>query len=270
MKITLLCGDAPNQRALANLLHEEFEIKNLVIWSPSVNESGKSRSRLVTLNKLLSGVFNFSYRKSWFRMLEYFESKYISFPIQPLLVTSNVNNKEVMKLFEGLNDSLVVVSGTNLLSRDLINVLPVSSRIVNLHTGISPYVKGGPNCTNWCLANDKISRIGNSVMWIDSGIDSGNLIVTEKTDLEGVSSLLELHVKVMMHAHDLYLRAIRKILTGQPVPSISQKDFTESNLYLTRDWTVAQQAKGLLNFWFRFKILGNIGKENDVIHLVRL
>jgi folate-dependent phosphoribosylglycinamide formyltransferase PurN len=270
MKITLLCGDAPNQRALANLLHEEFKIKNLVIWSPSINESGKSRFRLLTLNKLLIGVFNFSYRKSWFRMLEYFESKYISFPIQPLLVTSNVNNKEVMKLFEGLNDSLVVVSGTNLLSRELINKLPLNSRIVNLHTGISPYVKGGPNCTNWCLANDKISRIGNSVMWIDTGIDSGNLIATERTNLEGVNSLLELQVKVMMHAHDLYLRAIRNILTGRPIPSISQKDFSESNLFLTRDWTIAKQARGLLHFWLRFKILRNSNREIEDIRLVSL
>ena len=270
MKITLLCGEAPNQRALANLLHKEFEIQNLVIWLPPMNESGKSRYRFATLDKLLRGIFNFPYRKSWYGMLEYFERCYSSFPIQPLMVTSSINSKEVMMLFKTLNDSLIVVSGTNLLSKDLINALPASSRIVNLHTGISPYVKGGPNCTNWCLANNKISRIGNSVMWIDGGIDSGNLIVTEKTDLEGVSSLLGLHVKVMLHAHDLTLRAIRKILNGQPVSSVSQQDFSERKLFLTRDWTIAEQVKGLLHFWWRFKILRDIDEEIEEIRLVGL
>lgn len=270
MKITFLCGKTPNQRTLANLLHKEFEIQNLVIWEPSIKEADKSRYKSVTLNRFLRGIFNFPYRNSWFKMLKYYEGEHKSFPIQPLLRTSDINNEEVMKLIESLTDTLVVVSGTNLLSRELINKLPLSSRIINLHTGISPYVKGGPNCTNWCLANDKISRIGNSVMWIDAGIDSGNLIATEKTNLEGVNSLLELQVKVMVHAHDLYLRAIRNILAGRPVPSISQKDFSESNLFLTRDWTIAKQARGLLHFWFRFKILRNSNREIEDIRLVSL
>ena len=64
MKITFLCGEAANQRTLANLIHEEFEIQNLVIWEPSIKEADKSRYKSVTLNRLLIGIFNFLYRKN--------------------------------------------------------------------------------------------------------------------------------------------------------------------------------------------------------------
>ena len=78
----------------------------------------------------------------------------------------------VQKLFrkiandlEKLKPELVIVSGTNLLAEHLIKTIRAYAKIINLHTGISPYVKGGPNCTNWCIYHANFSFIGNTVMY---------------------------------------------------------------------------------------------------------
>jgi len=38
----------------------------------------------------------------------------------------------------------------------------------------------------WCLAKNWLHLIGNTVMWIDPGIDSGDLLSTERTPLDGM------------------------------------------------------------------------------------
>jgi methionyl-tRNA formyltransferase len=143
---------------------------------------------------------------------------------------------------------LVAVSGTNLVGRKIIAEAASRRGIVNLHTGISPYVKGGPNCTNWCLATRKFDLIGNTVMWLDPGIDTGNIIATERTPLTGDEDLAELHWKVMEHAHDLYRRAIAKIASGEPVASVPQSELGTGPVYYLADWTATQMIKARRNF----------------------
>jgi methionyl-tRNA formyltransferase len=41
--------------------------------------------------------------------------------------------------------------------------------------------------------------IGSTVMLLDDGIDSGNIIASARTPLNGRESLLELHIKVIDH-----------------------------------------------------------------------
>lgn len=265
MKITVLCGDAPNQIAFTNLLHQEFRIENIIVWSPN-----KYKVNIIEVKKILLGLASYPYRSAWFGMLSHFNKSYGDFPFEPLLITSDINSQDVANQIECLENTLIVVSGTNLLGSALLNLVPKSSKIINLHTGISPYVKGGPNCTNWCLANNQLARIGNTVMWINTGIDSGNLITTEQVELADIGSLLELHIRVMQHAHSLYIRAIRRILSGQVVPSIPQENIDEGKLYLTRDWTLRMRIKGLINYWIRFKVRKDASKAQENLVLVSL
>src|SRR5206468_12540277 len=118
-----------------------------------------------------------------------------AFPQTPIQV-ADINAPEVLALVEREKPDLVVVSGTNLLKPPLIAKIRETGKVVNLHTGISPFIKGGPSCTNWCLALRRFDLIGNTVMWLDAGIDSGAIIATERTPLTGRESLLELHIAV--------------------------------------------------------------------------
>src|SRR5690606_12059731 len=116
--------------------------------------------------------------------------------------------------------------------KDKLLKIEVSKGIMNLHTGLSPYVKGGPNCTNWCIANNEWHLIGNTIMWINEGIDTGNIITSESLDITQCTSLSEVHKIVMEHAHDLYLRAVNFVLYNDPpYISVPQSELGAGSLY---------------------------------------
>ena len=163
-----------------------------------------------------------------------------------------MNDSKVLKLVEDLRPDVTIVSGTNLLGSCLIGTIKSYGRVINLHTGISPYIKGGPNCTNWCFYLGRPDLIGNTIMWLNEGIDSGNIIATERTSFSTRDSLLDIHIKVMEHGHDLYIRALRKILYHEEIPDINQDTLIPHRLFLGKDWGVSHRIKALSNYlWIR-------------------
>src|SRR6266496_4394370 len=243
MRIILWIGNESNQKALANKIHQKFPLAAIVVETRKVREK-------ITLSKLVSKVFEKVFLakigKAWFGMLYYYRQKFPSYPDAPFLNTENINNDEVYEFTRKFDPDLVLVSGTRLIRDRLLSISP-SVRIMNLHTGLSPYIKGGPNCTNWCIANRQFHLIGNTVMWIDKGIDSGNLMATEFTEFTGKESLLQVHIKVMEHAHSLYLRSIEQ-LSRNKVNNISQENISSGITYYTKQWGLKEKMRLLRNF----------------------
>lgn len=188
--------------------------------------------------------------ETWFKMLREYDAEFPDFPDVPVIRVKNINDAAAIETLEKYAPDLTIVSGTNLVGK---KALKASKKIVNLHTGISPYVKGGPNCTNWCLAKNWFHLIGNTVMWLDLGIDTGKIISTEQTPLDGGETLFELHWKVMQHAHDLYVRAIRQIGEGREVPAIAQDEIATGTTFYTADWDLTAQRNALKNFRANYK-----------------
>jgi len=137
------------------------------------------------------------------------------------------------------NPDLIIVSGTRLIKEKMLSIKPKLG-ILNLHTGLSPYIKGGPNCTNWCIATKQFHLIGNTIMWIDLGIDTGNIVTTEFTNIDSSDNLLDIHIKVMEHAHSLYLKAIDFLSKGN-MSSVKQSEIAKGKTYYTKDWTLKQK-----------------------------
>jgi folate-dependent phosphoribosylglycinamide formyltransferase PurN len=243
VKTLLLCNPAPNQRALANKLHAVSPLTAIALVTPA---AAKARTKLS--RRLAGALLGLPLRRAWFAMLASYARRFPEFPEVPLSRHEGVNSDSVCRLVEEVRPDLVLVSGTDLLRPPLIELVSRFGRIMNLHTGISPYVKGGPNCTNWCLALAEPDLIGNTIMWIDAGIDSGQIVATERTALSGTESLTALHVAVMEHAHDLYSRALERARDGLALPSVPQRELGEGRLFLTRHWTPRQAARAYLNF----------------------
>ena len=138
---------------------------------------------------------------------------------------------------------------------------------MNLHTGISPYIKGGPDCTFWCLCLKEFDLIGNTIMWIDSGIDSGNIIATEQTILNGNESLVELKIKTMNHAHDLFLRAIERFYNKIPLKSIKQSNLNPHRLFLSKHWGLKEKIISLFNYYIYFRESNIVPTQKKLISL---
>ena len=255
MKILFFTSPQGNQRALAHKIARHLPIAAIVTVTPrhSWTKRPPLAKRLKGLAKRAIALpVGLPLRRAWFAMTAHYEAAFPAFPQLPLEV-DDINAPEIIALVERERPGLVVVSGTNLLKPSLIEAIHRTGKVVNLHTGISPYIKGGPNCTYWCLALGRFDLIGNTVMWLDAGIDSGAIIATERTPLTGRESLLDLQLSVMEHAHSLYVRAIRRFAEGKTLPSVRQGDLGERRLFLTRHWNAKHVARALANYYLRYR-----------------
>ncbi|MBO8240319.1 hypothetical protein HA152_06330 [Prochlorococcus marinus XMU1412] len=246
-----LCDARSNQKALAHKIHAKFKIDGIIVVNQKVKKLKRTNFKLSL--KRISNFIGFlltfgQFRKAWFGMLSYYEKNFSEFPIKPLIEVHDINQIEVEKIILTFKPELVLVSGTNILQQKLLNIINQYGVIMNLHTGISPYIKGGPDCTFWCLYLKEFDLIGNTIMWIDSGIDSGNIISTEQTKLNGDESLLDLKIKNMNHGHSLYLRAIELFLNKKILPNVSQSFFKPQRLFLSKNWGLKEQFLAYYNF----------------------
>ena len=261
MKLLLWIGNAPQHIALANLLQQKFDVVGVILESrPSRNKS--------LLSRIQKRLFQSPLATAWKSMQAECRQRHPALTNPNVLHVENINSQAAIDFATAQAADLVAVSGTRMIKSQMLSQAP-TGKILNLHTGLSPYIKGGPNCTNWCLAELKIHLIGNTVMWIDEGIDSGNLIGTEFTPLLGSENLSELHIKVMQHAHDLYVRCIDKAIRGE-AKNVDQKTICAGTTYYSRQWTSAKVRAAAQNFnqSYRDVVAGNLEKLRHGIETV--
>ena len=246
LRIVIWCGKAPNQKALANKIAKRFDLAGIVIDKGNPLRKKKNISKIIAL---LWDQFRFRrIYNAWKELMAYYDKEFPGWPNTEKLEVSGINSEATAAFTKQLQPDLIVVSGTGLIKEPLLST-PASIGIINLHTGLSPFVKGGPNCTNWCIANNEWELVGNTIMWLNAGIDAGNIITTESIDIRNEADLDSAHRRVMEHAHDLYLRAIDYLAArNTPYHSVPQQKIDRGNLYLTKMWTPAKRS-ALLKNW---------------------
>lgn len=244
-RLVLWINKEPCQIALACKISEKFDVVGVVFES---RPSKRKLSFKKIIEKVIEKIFLRKLDQAWVVMQENYKNQFSDIPSHiPTLVVENINQKEVTAFTQSRDTDLVIVSGTSLIKKHMFQ-LSLSKGIMNLHTGLSPYIKGGPNCTNWCFAINKPELIGNTVMWLDEGIDSGKIISTETTDFNKKPSFIQLHQQVMEHAHDLYLRCIDVVLKLDNYQGILQKEISNGTTFFTKQWTLKQKWKAIQNF----------------------
>lgn len=257
-KIVIWCGNAPNQRALANKMADKFCLCGIVIDNKSNGKKPPLVKRVVAA--LQDRIFFKTINHSWSALQQEYAKRYPQWPGVPVVHVDSINSDRAYAFTRQVSPDLIVVSGTGLVRSQMLSLRPAKG-IINLHTGLSPYMKGGPNCTNWCISTGQYCMIGNTIMWINEGIDSGNIITSERTQIIGATNLYDIQWQVMEHAHELYLRAIDYLLnTDGPYNSIAQKQIAAGHLYLTRMWDFSAKRK-LINNLPAF--LKNISEQKD-------
>ena len=245
MKIFAVFGDGPSQRALAQRIHASVPLAHVA----KIRLESTGRRRIV--RSLVSITLARSLRAAWFNMLRHYEKLFDTWPDVPSTAHRSANDPDLIELIARERPDLVLVSGTDLLKKPTLDGF--ATRVMNLHTGISPYIRGGPNCANWALALGEFDLLATTVMGIDPGIDSGAISATERTPLSGRESLKELHIMVMDHAHDLYRRAVEAFAAGRALPAVPQSTIAKGRLFLTRHWDSFAMLRAVLNHRFRYR-----------------
>lgn len=243
MKILAMVDPGPNQRALLCRLHQRVGLCAIALIDlPRVS----SRRKISGLGRRLAAVtVGIPFRLAWQALQRHYDATCPDWPAVERRSFASANDPALLEWCKQMAPGLIMVSGTDILRKQTIEALPAP--VVNLHTGLSPYIRGGPNCTNWALAIGRFDLIGNTVMWIDPGIDTGAIIATEQTPLDSHETIVSLHRKVMDHAHDLYVRVIERLAAGRPVPRVAQASLGKGQLFYNRQWNAAAMLRALRN-----------------------
>jgi folate-dependent phosphoribosylglycinamide formyltransferase PurN len=243
--VMLWLGASPNHQALACRIASSVPVTEIIV------ERRVSKRDRRSLRRLLDGVLGRSLFRSistaWRQTQNHYAQAFPSLPATRILEVEDIHSPLAREFARSSNAEIVAVSGTRMIRSSMLDESS-HRNILNLHTGLSPFVKGGPNCTNWCVARKAWHLIGNSVMWIDAGIDSGDLVTTETVPLLGTESFSELHLKVLDHAHSLYVKAIHALWEGRRVPRVKQAELGQGVTFYSRQWNAVSKTRMLLNF----------------------
>ncbi|MBO9592151.1 MAG: hypothetical protein J7599_04520 [Niabella sp.] len=96
----------------------------------------------------------------------------------------SVNSDTVIAQLKAASPDLVLLSGTRIVSKKVLAA--IDCRFVNIHAGITPKYRG-VHGAYWALVNQDAQNCGVTVHFVDTGIDTGNIlyqtqIISGKTD----------------------------------------------------------------------------------------
>jgi methionyl-tRNA formyltransferase len=118
----------------------------------------------------------------------------------------NVNDPEFLATLRDIDPDLIIsVSCPQIFKRELLELPKITC--VNVHSSLLPHYRGILP-TFWVLANDE-KETGVSVMYMNPGIDDGNLIVQGRIPIAEDETLRSLMHKCKSMAADLVLETIR-------------------------------------------------------------
>jgi phosphoribosylglycinamide formyltransferase 1 len=90
-----------------------------------------------------------------------------------IIKKGGINDELIVKNIIDLNPDIIICYGSSIIKSELLNSF--KGRFLNVHLGLSPYYRGsGTNV--WPLINNEPFMVGATFMYIDPGIDTGEII----------------------------------------------------------------------------------------------
>ena len=144
-----------------------------------------------------------------------------------VLYSKNINSKEFLECLRRYPSDLFVSMSFNQIFRDEIREMP-PLKIINCHAGKLPFYRGR-NILNWVLINDE-KEFGITVHYVDSGIDTGDIIVQEVYGISDDDTYATLLERAYIECPKLLYRAIKLIQEGH-VTVRKQDSISPAGLY---------------------------------------
>lgn len=128
-----------------------------------------------------------------------------------VLQPEKVRAPEFLETFRGLApDMVVLVAFGQILPKDIIDGPPLGC--VNVHPSLLPKYRGAAPM-NWALIRGE-EKTGVSIMRMDEGVDSGDLLLQEVTPIEPGETYDHLHDRLAVLGAQCLLRAIEGLAAG--------------------------------------------------------
>lgn len=169
MKIYMLTNG--NEHGLRILENSNNEIKNIII------EKKKLRSFLLKDENFYVNFIKILKRQIFYEIWQHKQiKKYKRYG--NIIYCKDISSEKTIKKIKKYNIDYLVLGGIGIIKQDLISV--IKKGVLNSHPGILPYARGVDVVENSILRN---YPVGSTVHFVDSGIDTGDIILKEEIDI---------------------------------------------------------------------------------------
>jgi folate-dependent phosphoribosylglycinamide formyltransferase PurN len=130
----------------------------------------------------------------------------------------SANSREAVALLQRLAPRVVVVNGTRLLTAATLE--SVEAPFINTHMGITPLYRG-VHGGYWALVDNRPDRVGTTIHYVDSGVDTGGIIRQIRFDATAQDNFVTypyLHIKSALPA---LLEVVAQIIDGRRPATVS-------------------------------------------------
>ncbi len=138
----------------------------------------------------------------------------------------------VEELIKELNpDVIVVIAYGQILNKNILDIPRYGC--VNVHGSILPKYRG-PAPIHWAIVNGE-TKTGVTTMYMDEGVDTGDILEILSVDISGDMSSGELHDILMHKGAELLSSTLRKIESNEISATVQEHDKSSYAPLLTKD-----------------------------------
>lgn len=157
------------------------------------------------------------------------------------------NNEEILEILNELNpDIIAVVAYGKILPKEIIDLPKYGC--INVHGSLLPKYRG-PAPMQWAIINgDKVTGI--TTMFMDVGMDTGDMLLKEELVIEDNYNLEDVHDKLASIGSRLLVETIDKVVDGTIERIVQPEEGTYAPM-ITRETTkidFTKNAKDIYNF----------------------
>ncbi len=242
-KIIAFISNARRHFFVAEKINSAFPLAGIVIekkYSPSTRISKQVKHGLFgTIKKLYEKLLAIKMDRRYEKTEKEFFGQARRVPLCPIVRVGDINSERTLDFIKKIRPDFIVVSGTSLVKKNIIGSIPPNS-IINLHTGLAPYYRGGPS-TFWCLYNEEPEFIGATVHFLNEGIDSGEIIISRQmNEIEPKDNEATIDNKVIKLGARLMIDAIKKIIRGN---AAYVRQWEKGKVYASKDFTLEKRLE---------------------------
>ena len=228
MRMAIFTGNSTRHKYFANMLSSQFE-ETLVVSECRKNDSvGCNYDESITDPIQRHFAERFRTEERFFSGNECFKTNVI-----PLL-HGEINLLSVFETVKKFRPSVIVVFGASIIRQPMLS-LSETCKMINLHLGVSPYYRGsGTNF--WPFVNEELEYVGATLLHIDSGIDTGEIISHVFPKIEADDSVHTLGCRVIRDSAVSLVNIIRRVEDGVVLPKVRQWQVERCRYYRNSDF----------------------------------
>lgn len=153
------------------------------------------------------------------------------YPLNKIKLTvDDANDKACFDFIKRRRPQIIFIYGTSILKKEFLGRIKIP--ILNIHSGILPKYRN-VHSDFWAFLNKDFNNIGVSIIYLDSGIDNGDLAVQRRIKYSKSDVLVDIKIKILNLIPTVVKFTLKKINEGE-LPRKKQNELKKGFFYTPR------------------------------------